>query len=120
MKEHGFNDFSKVKDVTDFRQLQMLIEHQSDVNVYTQMQTQKERILNALRTGNYSSIEKSDLPIILDTVSANLNGVDLWRFMEALRVYDLTERADVLDGLKLSVSDIVNSFYTKLEKSRKE
>jgi len=118
VKERGYDDFSKVKGVTDFRQLQMLVEHGSDVEVYSQMQTQKERILSSLRTGKYVSIEKSDLPIILDTVSANVNGIELWRFMEALRVYDLTGRVEALDGLKLSVNDVVNSFYSKLEKSR--
>jgi len=114
-KQHGFSDFEKVRNIEDFRQLQMVIEHQSDVDAYIQMQTQKERILNALRTGDYTRIERNDLPIILDTVIANTNGVEAWRFIEALRVYDMIERPEALEGLKLKVKDVVNSFYTKLE-----
>jgi replication-associated recombination protein RarA len=119
-QQKGFKDFAKIKNIRDFRQLEMVIEHGSDVEAYQQMFTQKERILTALKTGNYIIIEDADLPIILDTVCAHVNGVELWRFVEALRVYDLTKNPRVLEGLKLSVKDIVNSFYAKLEESKKK
>jgi len=118
-QQHKYNNFEEIKNLKDFRQLQMVIQHESDVSAYNTMHTQKERILTALKTGNYDFIENSDLPIILDTVSSNTNANELWRFIESLRVYDLTGRKETLNGLKLSVKDVVNSFYTKLEEFRR-
>lgn len=119
-KELGCSDLSRVKGIGDFRQLGIAVKHGSDVEIYNEFKTQKERILDSLNTGKYDCIEKSDIPIILDTVSSNLGGVDLWRFVEALRVYDITGKSDVLNGLKLSVRDVVNSFYAKIADGKRE
>lgn len=118
-KQRGYNNFNRAKDIADFRQLEMLIAHESDVEIYNGTKTQKERILKSLRTGNYDTIEKSDLPILIDTVSANASGVDLWRFIESLRIYDITERAECLNGIKINAKNIIDSFYTKLVEQKR-
>ncbi len=117
-KQHGFEDFERIKDVRDYRQLKMIIEHSSD-GAMAHL-SQRERILDALRTGDYSKIEKNDLPIILDTVSEKLDGVQLWQFVECLRVFDTTGYDAALSGLKAKVDDVVNVFYEKINNIRRE
>lgn len=110
----------KLKDIKDFRQLEMIIEYGSEGYEYEL--PQKQRILKMLNTGDYSQIEPEDLPILLDN-STYLHGVKLWEFISGLAAYDLIKLPQALKGIKVPIREnqLLNIFYSKLEeKHRRE
>ena len=112
-------NLQEIRDIKDFRQLKLIIEHGSQGYEYEL--PQKERVTKALSTGDYSQIQPEDLPILLDN-SVYLHGVKLWEFISSLAAYDLTKLPQALKGVKVPIQgrQLHNIYYTKiLEKKRK-
>lgn len=112
-------DFSKVKNLPDYRQLKLAIEHYTDG--YKSSLKQKERLLKMLNSGNYNEIERSskisddDLTYLLDN-SVHLHGVKLWQFIEGLSALDLTNKPYAINEIPIKIKKemLLDSFSTKV------
>ena len=103
------SDISKLSEckVSDFRQALAV---SSGSRGYTATSIwKKDRLMQMIRSGKYESLDYTDLIYLLDS-SIELYGFEQYEWIKGLACYDRVKRDGVLDGLKPSIKEI-NEFY---------
>ena len=89
------------KIVKDYRHARFVKEFNSEV--FNFLTNNKERLMYALQSGDYSDISIHDLPFLLDLVNKEDCLSEAYLFTKFLALTDYASRTAVLSGLKFSV-----------------
>lgn len=118
------NDISKLQPFRKFcRELYIPKPSYSDVNFkikdhrqanlmergsqgYIASQSQKNKIFEMTRSGDYSDIDERDVVILLDSAPVELFGWELFRFVKGLQCFDYCKRSECLSGLTAKINKV--------------
>jgi len=92
------------KIVRDCRHARLVKEFNSQVLTY--LAGNRERLMHALQTGDYSDISRADLPFFLDLVEKESCLTDAYLFAKFLALTDYALRINVLSGMKFPVKRV--------------
>ena len=90
--------------VKDYRHARFVKEFKSETLTF--LTNNKERLMHALQTGDYSDISKNDLPFLLELVEKEDYLTDAYLFTKFLALADYTSRVAVLSGMKFPVKRV--------------
>jgi len=92
------------KIVRDYRHARFVKEFNTEAFIYHA--NDRERLMHALRDGDYTDISKSDLPALLDLVEKEECLTDAYLFIKLLALTDYASRVNVLSGMKFPVRKV--------------
>jgi len=92
------------KVVRDYRHARLVKEFNSEV--FNFLINNKERLMHALQTGNYSDISRNDFFFLLDLVEKEECLTDAYLFAKFLALTDYASRVSVLSGMKFPVKRV--------------
>jgi len=89
------------KVVRDYRHARFVKEFNSEV--FNFLTNNKERLMHALQTGDYTDISRNDFSFLLDLVEKEECLTDAYLFAKFLVLTDYASRVSVLSGMKFPV-----------------
>jgi len=92
------------KVVRDYRHARLAKEFNSET--FNFLTNNKERLMHALQTGDYSDISRNDFPFLLDLVEKGECLTDAYLFAKFLALTDYASRVGVLSGMKFPVKRV--------------
>ena len=106
------SDVSKLSGckVTDFRQAFAVSGGSQGYTATTIWK--KDKLIQMIRNGRYESLDYTDLVYLLDS-SIDMYGFELYEWIKALACYDRIKRDGVLNGMKPSIKDVSEFYFSK-------